>query len=257
LLDIDILLVTVTEIETNAVLQAFYNFCKQKHNRHHGRKKTYFDLGTVNGTRFFLVQSGMGNYGLGASLLTVQEAIQELKPSCVIMAGIAFGVNPPKQRIGDIVVAENVVDYESLRWGTAPDGTPKIDWRGGFLTSSMKLLDRFRNSSFDWPGQSSGNRRGRFGRHIHFGPFLSGQKLVDNIDLRNQLLSFAPGAIGGDMESFGVYVAAHDAKVDCITVKGISDFADGNKSIGDTMGKNQDQKTAADNAIAYVIHTYS
>ena len=61
------------------------------------------------------------------------------------------------------------------------------------------------------------------------------------------------------MESLGVYVAAHKAKVDCITVKGISDFADGNKSIGETLGKthpeNQDQKTAANNAIAYIIHT--
>jgi nucleoside phosphorylase len=174
------------------------------------------------------------------------------------MTGIAFGVDPHTQRIGDVVVAETVVEYESQRWGTAPDGTAKIVPRGNSLTSSKKLLDRFSASSFEWTGPSSRKRRGRFGKNVHIGTVISGQKLVDNIGLRDLLLSLVPGAACGDMESFGVYFATQNARIDCITVKGISDFADGNKSIDETTGKphteNQDQKTAANNAIDYIIH---
>ena len=39
------------------------------------------------------------------------------------------------------------------------------------------------------------------------------------------------------MESLGVYVAAHKAKVDCITVKGISDFADQGNKLVKTWGR--------------------
>jgi nucleoside phosphorylase len=59
---------------------------------------------------------------------------------------------------------------------------------------------------------------------VHFGLILTGEKLVDNIDFRNQLGQFEPEAVGGEIEGAGLYVACQDKKVDWILVKAIRDW---------------------------------
>jgi len=51
----------------------------------------------------------------------------------------------------------------------------------------------------------------------------------------------------GEMEGSGLYAAAQESKIDWGLVKGISDFADGNK-------KDEDQPIAARNAASFVLH---
>ena len=87
---------------------------------------------------------------------------------------------------------------------------------------------------------------------VKFGLILSGAKLVDNQDFREQLRAFGPEAIGGEMEGAGLYAAAQSNKVDWILVKAICDWADGKKS----DHKDANQELAATNAarfIKYVI----
>ena len=62
---------------------------------------------------------------------------------------------------------------------------------------------------------------------VHFGFFLTGEKLIDNAEFKASLLSRYPEAIGGDMEAAGIYAAA--GKIDWIVVKAICDWADGKK----------------------------
>ena len=80
---------------------------------------------------------------------------------------------------------------------------------------------------------------------------LSGEKLVDNLAFRQELLAFEPEAIGGEMEGAGLYVACQDRHVDWILVKAICDWADGNKA----TDKDARQATAACNAALFVLHT--
>jgi nucleoside phosphorylase len=256
----DVLLVTVTEIETKAVLQVFTQKYQHNYKRHFIGSKTYYELDTVNDARIFLVQSEMGVSGPGSSLLTIHEGIQALGPSNVIMVGLAFGVDPHKQRIGDVLVSQQLRGYDLQRYGTAYDGKPAVISRGDRVTASAKLLDRFRSGSLDWSG-----RRGRWGKQVYFGTLLSGETLVDNVDYRDQLCALEPEAIGGEMEGVGLYTAAQNAKVDWIIVKAICDWADGNKS-GETMAvsgngksrtrnlKEQHQRRAAKNAAQFTMH---
>ena len=67
------------------------------------------------------------------------------------------------------------------------------------------------------------------GSPVRSGVILTGGKLLDNIDYREQLLKLEPEAIGGEMEGAGLYVSSHDKKVDWIVVKAICDWADGDK----------------------------
>jgi len=236
----DVLLVTATDIETDALLQVFKEQFGRDFKRYHIGNHTYLDLGLIGGARVFLVRSRMGSAGPGASLLTVRDAIEALEPSTVIMVGIAFGVDPEKQSIGDILISEQLRLYDLQRVGSGANSALDIRWRGDRVTASTKLLDRFRSALLDWKGPK-----------VRFGLLLSGEKLVDHQDFRDQLLEKEPEAIGGEMEGAGVYVAAQTEKVDWLVVKAICDFADGNK--GENKEKNQED--AAKNAARFVIHT--
>jgi hypothetical protein len=85
---------------------------------------------------------------------------------------------------------------------------------------------------------------------VRFGVLLTGDKLVDKFDYREQLRTFEPEAIGGEMEGAGLYAACQDKKVDWILVKAICDWADGNQA----QDKDARQRTAALNAANFVLH---
>ena len=80
---------------------------------------------------------------------------------------------------------------------------------------------------------------------------LSGEKLIDNIDYRDQLLKLDNEAVGGEMEGAGLYVSSHDHKVDWIVIKAICDWADGNKK----KNKTRRQKKAAKNAAEFLVES--
>src|SRR5207248_1446749 len=126
----DVLIVTVTKVESQAVLEVFKQATGKESKPVALGDTIYRDLGKVNGARVFMVRSEMGAGGLGAAQQTVYEGIEQLSPSAVIMAGIAFGVDHEKQAIGDILVSQHLRLYELQRVGTDHDGKPKITARG-------------------------------------------------------------------------------------------------------------------------------
>jgi nucleoside phosphorylase len=233
----DVLLVTVTQVETDAVLELF-----PRARLLHDPLQTYYDLGRVAHARVFLVrQPTMGAGEPGGSLLTIYKAIQALAPTTVIMSGIAFGFDPHKFKIGDILVSEQIQTYESQRVSNGFQQEPVFISRGPCVPVSPRLLGRFKNTIRGWSGQS-----------VAFGTILSGNKLIDNSVYRDQVRSFAPEALGGEMEGEGLYAATQDHahRVDWILVKAISDWADGNKA----LNKEQHQQLAARNAAQFVVH---
>lgn len=235
----DVLLVTATNVEGQAVLRLFERELGHPCDRHFIGDKTYFELGVVSGARVFMVQTEMGTSGPGGATLTVHTGIEALSPSAVIMVGIAFGIDPNKQRIGEVLVSRQLLGYELQRVGTGSDGQVVIQLRGDRPSASTRLLDRFRGSLFEWQGLK-----------VDFGLMLSGEKLIDHQDFRDQLHKLEPEAIGGEMEGVGLYAAAQRKKVDWIVVKAICDWADGNKS----QRKNSRQKKAAENAAHFTLH---
>ena len=231
----DVLLVTVAEAEAKAVLRVFPSSTPW-----HIGDQTYHDFGTIGRARICMVQSEMGSGGSSGAMLTIQEAITTLHPSAVIMVGIAFGTDQDKQRIGDILVSRQIVDYEPQRVGTSADHTVVNIPRGDRSSASPRMLSRFRAAIKDWQQPPE----------VQFGLLLSGDKLVDNQDFLDQLLRFEPEAIGGEMEGAGLYATAQRSKVDWIVVKAICDWADGNKA----QRKRSRQKVAAENAAKLTLH---
>ena len=230
----DVLIVTVTDVETRAVLAAFKRATRKAATNIPLRDRIYRDLGEVNGARVFLALSEMGTSGLGASLQTVQRGIEALRPDAVVMVGIAYGINEQKQAIGDILVSLQLMLYELQRVGAT-----SILPRGDRPRASARLISHMRSANLDWRGAQ-----------VRMGLLLTGEKLIDNIDYRTQLLQFESEAIGGEMEGGGLYAACQEAHVDWILIKAICDWADGNKS----QDKAARQKLAAKNAAQFLVH---
>lgn len=230
----DILIMTVTPVESRAVLQAFQQATGNKAQSITIGDRVYRDLGTVNSAKVFMAFSEMGTAGLGAAQQAVQKGIAALQPHAVIMVGIAFGTNDQKQTIGDILVSKQLMLYESQRVGAG-----EIVSRGDRPHSAPRLVNYLHDAHFDWDGAE-----------VRFGLVLTGEKLVDDLDYRDSLKKLESEAIGGDMEGAGLYVSCQDAKVDWILVKAICDWADGNKD----HDKKQRQQQAAKNAADFVLH---
>ncbi|HEU4325024.1 MAG TPA: hypothetical protein VFS21_17925 [Roseiflexaceae bacterium] len=234
----DVLLVTVTDVETRAVFEALrFQSGRTPTPRYQG-DKTYYDLGTLGGARAWLVRSEMGAGTPGGALATLYTAIGALRPAAIVMVGIAFGTDPVRQRIGDVLVARQLHPYEPQRLGAGPDGAQVLVSRGDRVTAPPRALDRCRDAELSWSGR------------VQFGLMLSGEKLIDHAPAVAALLAREPEAVGGEMEGAGLYVAASQHKIDWLLIKAICDWADGNKD----QDKAQNQALAAKNAAGFVLH---
>ncbi|RUM39372.1 MAG: hypothetical protein DSY57_01295, partial [Desulfobulbus sp.] len=233
-----IILLTFNINETTAVINRFHP---------RGRPATE----TRNGTDYNLLGIHGGNtivhrisqQGEGKAQNAAHNAIIDWNPKAIIGVGIAFGVNPDKQEIGDVLVSTSVRDYELRRVNENGTITP----RGPNPPASSLLIDRFRHTdhtsqadtttALHWPA-------------VKFGPILSGNSLVDNVDYRDSLVQLEPNSIGGEMEGLGIHLATERSRTDWLIVKAICDWGDGNIH---TDSKEDNQRCAARNA-ALVVH---
>src|SRR5258708_14816400 len=88
--NVDVLLVTATQVETAAVLTRFRGGPAGV-DKCNGWKNVYWDIGVVNGSRVVLVQTGMpGSSGISRSNNTVNDTITELGPAHIALVGIAY-----------------------------------------------------------------------------------------------------------------------------------------------------------------------
>ena len=181
----DVLLIVATDVERNTLLERAKDRIGHNYTLRHEKLRTYYELGSLGGARLAMVQCEMGSSGPGASQATVSVALDDLKPEYAVMVGVAFGVDPDKQRIGEILISRQLKPYELQRIGSDQNGGLEIKSRGDKVTASPRLLSRLRSACPNWTGSS-----------VKFELMLSGEKLVDNLDFRDQLLKFEAEAVG-------------------------------------------------------------
>ena len=240
---VGVLLVTATNVETLAV----HKYMRPLPTRNeilklHAGNQTYY-VAKYGRYAVAQLQCEMGAISPNASLGAVTEAIHFWSPRAIVMVGIAFGVDARKQRIGDVLVAKNLVPYDIKRVGE--NATVH---RSAHPAVSTKLYNRFKNQK-EWRFPISASHSSK----IIPCALLSGESLVDNPKFRDLLLTEFPTAEGGEMEGVGVYSAAHAAGVQWIVVKAICDFADGKKSVN----KTKRQQLAASASASLCAHVFS
>jgi nucleoside phosphorylase len=237
--EIDVVIITAVDVEREAVLRRLAPYPpKRRVLKGFIGPETYF-LGKFGAFKVVVTKCQMGSLDPGSATLATEQAQRIWRPRAIIMVGIAFGQNPSKQKMADVLVASKIISYEQQRV------SGQLVDRGSIPPSNPTLLNRFDNPvgwTFFHPDGSKSNCR--------IGPILSGEKLVDDPKFKADLLKRFPQAIGGDMEGVGLCAAAIRSGVPWILVKAICDWADGKKH-------KKHQPLAAAAAVSLVHHVLS
>lgn len=237
-----ILIVTATDLETKVLHKHLKPLTPDgKIIKCHYKSKTYY-VGLFGEYCCFHVQCGtMGSVGVGSSIITVKDAIATLNPKITIMIGIAFGVDDESQEIGDVLIAEAIVPYDYKKV-TAE----KTTIRSNPVPTSDLLLNRFKNlRDWEFPLEKRNAKK-------IISPVFSGEELINSLERRKELEQINPMAKGGEMEGAGLYAAAN-GETEWILVKGICDFADGNKD----TNKDNNQLLAMESATSICLEVFS
>ncbi|MBR5678445.1 MAG: hypothetical protein IKX20_09975 [Paludibacteraceae bacterium] len=236
--DIDVqnfnfLIVTATKIET----ESLHNVMSGTILRIVVGDNTYY-LGHIGLYNIINVQcSQMGSLAPGGSSQTVNAALKEWSGiKAVIMVGICFGFDEDKQQIGDVIVSKSIRNYETRRVGKDCE-IP----RGNTYQADSCLMNAFSNLMLSWENIGIDDKK----KNLIIGDYISGEQLVDNIEVREKLHTESPEAKAGEMEGNGLVASCESARKPWILVKAICDFADGNKS----KEKEKKQLIAATSAV--------
>lgn len=185
----------------------------------------------------------MGNY---QSAVAATELIQTKNPRNIVLAGIAGGFPSDDRRLGDVLIADQVVAYELEKLkGDAVELRPQA-YRASFeLVEAAEAVAR-RGS---WKSRVSVKppKPRPTGPNYHIGTTLSGEKVVAKTGFLEDFRAAWTKITGVEMEAAGAMTAVHlsSSQPRFIMVKVICDYADEAKADGW-------QPYAADVAAAFV-----
>ena len=186
-------------------------------------------FGVVNAAVHLMVKQGSA---AAQGVITIASACFGNNLNAIFAVGVACGVKGNSDLL-DVLVSKSITCYNMSRYGTTKDGERDIQNRSTTnLDTDPLIIGRF-NTPPHWPPEdistSIVNRLTKPPK-MRKGLILSGDYLIDNKDLKEQLLkNFAREAVGIEMEGAGLYheYARHDCKV--MIVKAVCDFGDGLK----------------------------
>lgn len=168
--------------------------------------------------------TGMGN---AAAAAEATRAIDVWNPRYVALVGIAGGVKDGERRLGDVVVAEQIVGYEP---GSRKDKGTTFRYDVMRPAHDFVRAARMIRSSEWLPLEAPPLKRA--GRpSVHFGVVASGEKVVRSSRFVESLKTSWSKLAAIEMEGFGTATAAFRASTlpGMVMVRGIADWADPKK----------------------------
>lgn len=233
---VQVLLLTSTDTERKALHLRMAPLAGRKGLVEGAIHRVTYRLGRLGRYPVAHVESTAGSQARHGAALTIHDALNELEPKVVLSVGIAFGLDPKKQRLGDVIVAEAVIPYELQRVDM------KVIHRAQPILCGSLLSERFRTRRADWRfacGEEFVN--------VFQGVMLSGEKLVDSKEFLGRLIEAFPQAVAGEMEGAGLYAATARQGVEVLLVKALCDWGNGSKT-------DRVQAFAAKAAVSLVEH---
>lgn len=205
---------------------------------------TMFEVGVVADCPDNPVALGLAGTGIAAAAIMTERAITEFTPDAVIFVGVAGGLRD-WLALGDIVVATRVYSYHGER--SEDDGSrirPRAFETGDEILQTARHLAR----SQSWRGEPADERNPP---HVHFEPIASGEVVLNsrNSATARRLDQHYNDAVAVETEGAGVAQCGHlQRDLPTITIRGISDHADGRKDSADKAGS---QELAAHHAALF------
>ncbi|MEY9855074.1 nucleoside phosphorylase/tetratricopeptide (TPR) repeat protein/DNA-binding transcriptional ArsR family regulator [Catenulispora sp. GAS73] len=195
-------------------------------------RATRFEQGEFTGDHVdwtvYVAEVGAGNIG---TAIEVTAAIAALNPHLVLFVGVAASVKPKDLCQGDVVVANRVYNIHSGKdvhdeaHGSVHQTRP-LSFLARHDTVQLAMEVRRRGWASELPAQAS-NARGR-APEAKISPIAASE--VVHADSRSQLMQKVRTQFNDvaavDMESLGLYEAAHRDDRAALAVRGISDCID-------------------------------
>jgi nucleoside phosphorylase/predicted nucleic acid-binding protein len=217
---------------------------------------TRFEVGRIRGDHVdwevHLAEIGMGNAGSAAE---VTAAVTAFDPALVLFVGVAGGLKPDDQARGDVVIAERVYNVHSGKHAAGPDGASEVLSRPVSLPTSYRLTQLVREvARSEWQPQAP-PVPGR-APQAHLKPIVAVEAVLadEASELRQRIAERFNDAGAVDMESYGVYEAAHRAETPVLAVRGLSDLIGDKRAVEDHQWQPRAAANAATFAIALLRH---
>lgn len=177
----------------------------------------------------------MGN---ASSAALASKILMKFRPRICFLAGICAGIDA---EIGDIVVAEFSLHYESGKWKQSEGGESIFRPQPRYQAASDRLLEAVRRFGVEHPDKVlalparwKGSKTGK-SPQVKIGPVASGAAVIEDQGIVNGLLYRDRKLVGLEMESYGFYLAARHStapKSEFIMIKGACDKASPPKTDG-------------------------
>lgn len=255
--DVDVAVVTVIEVERDAVFRVFGNFVDQSAPLRFGADKYWcgslrrYELPDIS-----FVVTNIGGAGNVKSALAVNRLLQQFSPSVVLLCGVAAG---PSDRvsIGDVTTSLRVLNYERARrviidgevvdepeheWYTSVDPGVAADLRE--LSADRVAVRCVEACSGDRAVPLPAPRRAgerHWRPRVREGVLMAGEKLLADGSLNDAIKTLHRKIRGGAMEDAGFAAACGAQHVPWAIFRGISDYGDVDKALEDTRKDDKDK----------------
>ena len=247
--DCTVLILTANAVEQNILTVKLYNEVNANINNKKKLSEIYADdcvyqfASIRNINIVHMHPNSTASYTSGGSADAVKSALERFRPKLVVSLGVAFGIDPINQSLGDVLLSSAIIPYDVFN----KDKNSKIKLRPNDKYITHEALNAWnvlmRTPKFSLEKQESG-RRSLIDKEISFqwqyGTMLSGGSVLSNERKKRALLRAAKDigedvVIGGEMEGAGVYSECKKPDIPCIVIKGICDWGAEKNSWGDAL----------------------
>lgn len=197
----------------------------------------YSAIADIGGRPVKLVCSTPNHMGITDSTIASMKMIENFKPRYMFMTGIMGGIKS-KVAIGDIVVADPCYSHESGKYVQNSDGGTDFLPTSTHVLASNNLKSLLHEISHHEKVLSTihenyESKKPHKFPNIHFGPVSSGNAVIADTSVLAGIKKNERNLLGVDMEIYGLYKSSFLSsypKPDFIAFKGVTDYADDDKS---------------------------
>ena len=219
-----VLIITANTIEGIIVSQRLLQASEKTEPEIYVTEGYSFQYATVEGIPVLHVwPSSTSSFTQYGSYNAINTALNYFTPECVVSVGVAFGINPQSQSLGDVLVSKELVFYDNFNKVT--DGVVTLKKHEVYSTD-IHFLASVRQLEFEKPPKGVGDFK------WYYDAMLTGGTVLSDAAEKIKLLDAAAerdysNIVGGEMEATGIYYACQvykNREIPFIVIKGICDW---------------------------------
>lgn len=192
-------------------------------------------INTINGNTYRIIACSINRMGMQATASVSSMIISKFRVKHIFMTGICAGIKERDLNFGDIVIAENAIDYGSGKVTETETGAFVFKPEPHQFPTDQHLiskLNNFINKNIEILKIQT-SYKGNESKHIlkaKIGPVASGSYVVASKSLISDIIEPNRKLLSIDMEGYGLYLACHFFnQTKALYIKSVCDFGDEKK----------------------------